>query len=93
MCQVLPMIASKNFSVRVRDQGESLMVNDSDLPGPPLEKFIHPGSCGWTRSVLKEIDDAGPEDLVVKVSIHKTPGVDTRKCEPDLQNSMLASEP
>lgn len=86
------MVVSKNLSAQgVRNQGESLM--DNHLPSPPLKKIINPGLCGWTRSVLKKIDDAGPEDLIVEVPVYSAPRVNTRKREPNLpQSLMLASE-
>jgi hypothetical protein len=89
-CQVLPVVLSKNFSIQgVSDTRRLSEAND--LPCPPLEKFPHPGSCSWTRRALEEVYNVVPENLVVKVSIHRTPRGNVRKCESDLQNRISTS--
>lgn len=85
--QVLPMVSSENFSVqKVSDQSDSID-DTNDLPGPPLEKFVHPGLCSWSRGVFKEIYDIVPENLIVEVSVHCAPGGEVGKCKANLQNS------
>jgi hypothetical protein len=68
-----------------------LVIDGLCLPGPPLKKFINPGSRSWTRGILEEIYDIVPEYLVIEISIYVAPWGDTGQSESHLQNSSFST--